>query len=75
MNALMLDTVKLSENREYLEILDQTLLPKTVKVLNIGKLEDIWEAIKVLRVRGAPASYCRTWNCSLFIKIGNKGYK
>ena len=55
MNALMLDTVKLSENREYLEILDQTLLPKTVKVLNIGKLEDIWEAIKVLRVRGAPA--------------------
>lgn len=55
MNALMLDTVKLSENKEYLEILDQTLLPKTVKVLNIGKLEDIWEAIKVLRVRGAPA--------------------
>ena len=55
MDALKLDTVKLSEDRSCLEILDQTLLPGTVKVLKIGTLEDIWEAINVLRVRGAPA--------------------
>lgn len=55
MDALMLDTVKLSEDRAYLEILDQTLLPNTVKVLNIDKIEDVWDAIKKLRVRGAPA--------------------
>lgn len=55
MNALQMDTVRLSEDRTCLEILDQTLLPGTVKVLNISKIEDIREAIKSLRVRGAPA--------------------
>lgn len=55
MNALELDTVRLSEDRSCLEILDQTLLPGTVKVLRLEKTEDIFEAIKYLRVRGAPA--------------------
>lgn len=55
MNALMLDTVLLSEDRSCLEILDQTLLPGTVKVLKLSSLEDIREAIRSLRVRGAPA--------------------
>ena len=55
MNALQLDTVRMSADRTYLEILDQTLLPGTIKVLNVSKIEDIWEAIKLLRVRGAPA--------------------
>jgi len=55
MNALQLDTVLLSEDRSCLEILDQTLLPGTIKVLRISAIEDIWEAIKLLRVRGAPA--------------------
>ena len=54
-NALDLDTVLLSSDRSCLEILDQTLLPGTVKVLHLSKLEDIWEAIQKLRVRGAPA--------------------
>jgi hypothetical protein len=54
-DALQLDTVKLSEDRSYLEILDQTLLPGTIRVLKIGELKDVWEAINVLRVRGAPA--------------------
>ena len=36
-------------------IIDQTLLPGEVKLLRLSKQEDIWEAIKVLRVRGAPA--------------------
>ena len=55
MNALELDTVRLSEDRSCLEILDQTLLPGTVKVLRLEETEEIFEAIKYLRVRGAPA--------------------
>ncbi len=54
-NALDLDTVLLSKDRSCLEILDQTLLPGRIEVLKLDKLEDIWEAIKMLRVRGAPA--------------------
>ena len=55
MNALELDTVRLSPDRTCLEILDQTLLPGEVKTLRLAKMEDIWEAIRSLRVRGAPA--------------------
>ena len=55
MNALELNTVRLSDDRQYLEILDQTLLPGTVRVLKLCTLEEIREAITALRVRGAPA--------------------
>ena len=55
MNALELNTVVLSADRKSLEILDQTLLPGAIRVLRLSALEDIWEAIRVLRVRGAPA--------------------
>ena len=55
MKALELDTVRLSPDRTCLEILDQTLLPGEVKTLRLSKMEDIWEAIYSLRVRGAPA--------------------
>jgi len=41
------------ENDE-LVILDQTLLPTEIKYLRITTAEEVWEAIKVLRVRGAP---------------------
>ena len=36
-------------------ILDQTLLPNEVRTLRLSDLKDIWEAIRMLRVRGAPA--------------------
>jgi len=55
MNALALDTVVLSEDRKTLDVLDQTLLPNTIKILHLSAMEDIWEAIRSLRVRGAPA--------------------
>ena len=48
-------TVRLSADGAAVEILDQTLLPNTVKYLTLTKAEDIWEAIFKLRVRGAPA--------------------
>ena len=54
-NALALDTVKLAKDRKHLVILDQTLLPNKVKYLALCKAEDLREAIRSLRVRGAPA--------------------
>lgn len=55
MDPLQLDTVKLSENKRELVILDQTLLPGEVKYLSLSDVRDIHEAIRSLRVRGAPA--------------------
>jgi len=37
-----------------LHIIDQTLLPNEVNFIELPALMDVWEAIKVLRVRGAP---------------------
>ncbi|MDY3986382.1 MAG: S-methyl-5-thioribose-1-phosphate isomerase [Peptoniphilaceae bacterium] len=48
-------SVKLPENKEYVDIIDQTLLPNTEKRIALRTREEIWEAIKKLRVRGAPA--------------------
>lgn len=54
-NALSIDTVVLLEDRKKLRIIDQTLLPNEEKYLELSSPEDIWEAIYMLRVRGAPA--------------------
>lgn len=35
-------------------LLDQTLLPTETKFLELTTAEEVWEAIRVLRVRGAP---------------------
>lgn len=48
-------TVRMKEDRSALDIIDQTLLPGIIKRINISTKEEIWEAIKKLRVRGAPA--------------------
>lgn len=45
----------LNDAKDKLVILDQTLLPVEEKFLELDRREDIWEAIKKLRVRGAPA--------------------
>ncbi|MBF9017959.1 MULTISPECIES: S-methyl-5-thioribose-1-phosphate isomerase [unclassified Oceanispirochaeta] len=45
----------LNSAKDKLVLLDQTLLPVEEKFLELDKKEDIWEAIKKLRVRGAPA--------------------
>ena len=55
MNALELNTVRLSDDGRELIILDQTLLPGEIKYLHLSRLEEIREAIYSLRVRGAPA--------------------
>ncbi|MBQ7564638.1 MAG: S-methyl-5-thioribose-1-phosphate isomerase [Lachnospiraceae bacterium] len=48
-------TVRLPEDRQSVDILDQTLLPGTVKRINLRTKEELWDAIKRLKVRGAPA--------------------
>lgn len=45
----------LNETKDKMIILDQTLLPVETKFLELDNVEDVWEAIKKLRVRGAPA--------------------
>jgi methylthioribose-1-phosphate isomerase len=49
------DTVDLDEERQALAIIDQTKLPGKMEMLYLTKQEDIWDAIYLLKVRGAPA--------------------
>lgn len=39
----------------YLQLLDQTLLPETIQFTDIYSIEDTFDAIRGLKVRGAPA--------------------
>ncbi len=39
----------------FVRLIDQTLLPTRLEYRDCHTLEEIWEAIRVLRVRGAPA--------------------
>src|SRR5580765_4429190 len=39
----------------HVRLLDQTLLPTQIAYRDCRTVEEVWEAIKVLRVRGAPA--------------------
>ncbi|MDO4587034.1 MAG: S-methyl-5-thioribose-1-phosphate isomerase [Planctomycetia bacterium] len=36
-------------------MIDQTVLPNELKIIQCRSIETVWEAIKMLRVRGAPA--------------------
>lgn len=49
------DTVMLDEDKPSLVIIDQTLLPGELKIISLYGKEEIWDAIKKLKVRGAPA--------------------
>ena len=51
----LLCPVKLNNEKDALLLLDQTLLPEREVWLDLREMSDIWEAIKSLRVRGAPA--------------------
>ena len=49
------DIVPVEWKEEYVKVLDQTLLPAEEKDLEIRSAEQMWDAIKRLCVRGAPA--------------------
>ncbi|MDR0874806.1 MAG: S-methyl-5-thioribose-1-phosphate isomerase [Clostridiales Family XIII bacterium] len=48
-------TIALDDDASCVVMIDQTLLPGRLELLRLSELSDIWEAIKLLRVRGAPA--------------------
>lgn len=49
------ETVALDDGKNALVIIDQTKLPGKMELLELTKQEDIWNAIYLLQVRGAPA--------------------
>jgi methylthioribose-1-phosphate isomerase len=52
----MMETMRwIGDTQGSLELLDQTRLPETIQHLECQDVETVWEAIKMLRVRGAPA--------------------
>ena len=55
MNILDYETVALDENNKSLVIIDQTLLPYETKIIELTEAQEIWDAIYLLKVRGAPA--------------------
>ena len=54
-SILDIDTVKLIDNDDCIEIIDQTKLPEEIKIKKLREQEDIRVAIEKLEVRGAPA--------------------
>ena len=55
MSEYLSDHVRLSDDLTGVVILDQTLLPNRTEYLTLREPEEMFEAIRLLRVRGAPA--------------------
>lgn len=55
MNIMDYDTVRLDEENLAVVIIDQTKLPGTIETISLQTAEEIWNAIYLLQVRGAPA--------------------
>lgn len=49
------DTVALDDANDAVVIIDQTKLPGTIELVSLRTAQEIWDAIYLLRVRGAPA--------------------
>ena len=49
------ETVSLDDEDDALEIIDQTLLPGKIEIIRLHTAKEIWDAIYLLQVRGAPA--------------------
>ncbi len=54
-NILDFETVSLVDEDDALEIIDQTLLPGRIEIIRLHTAKEIWDAIYLLQVRGAPA--------------------
>ena len=50
-----IDNIKLSEDGTSIIIIDQTKLPNRVEYIELKTAQDVWDAIHLLKVRGAPA--------------------
>jgi methylthioribose-1-phosphate isomerase len=49
------ETVGLKDEDDAIEIIDQTKLPGTIEIIRLHTAKEIWDAIYLLQVRGAPA--------------------
>lgn len=49
------ETVSLDIENKALVIIDQTKLPGKIEMLSLRSIKEVWEAIRLLKVRGAPA--------------------
>jgi methylthioribose-1-phosphate isomerase len=59
-----------------LRLLDQTLLPTKVVTIDCHDVETVWEAIRNLRVRGAPAiGVAAAYGCVIAARSGPQGLK
>ncbi|MCR5503922.1 MAG: S-methyl-5-thioribose-1-phosphate isomerase [Lachnospiraceae bacterium] len=54
-NILNYPTVDLNEAGDAVLIIDQTLLPKKLEMIELKGAKELWDAIYLLKVRGAPA--------------------
>jgi len=53
LNKMNIRTIDYINNK--IRIIDQTKLPLKLVYLNLDRLGDLWQAIKIMQVRGAPA--------------------
>lgn len=54
-NIMDFDTVALDEEGDAVVIIDQTLLPGRIELIRLHTAQELWDAIYLLKVRGAPA--------------------
>ncbi len=54
-NILDYETVELDDNDNSVVIIDQTRLPRKTELIRLHTAQEIWDAIYLLKVRGAPA--------------------
>jgi len=54
-NIMDYETVALDEDEKGILIINQTLLPGRTEIIRLETAKEIWEAIYLLKVRGAPA--------------------
>lgn len=55
MSILDYETVALDDEKKVMRIIDQTLLPGRTEIIELRTAQEIWDAIYLLKVRGAPA--------------------
>lgn len=54
-NIMDYDTVRLDDENNAVLIIDQTKLPGKIEIISLHTAQEIWNAIYLLQVRGAPA--------------------
>ena len=54
-NIMDYETVELDDNDNSVVIIDQTKLPGKTEIIRLHTAQEIWDAIYLLKVRGAPA--------------------